>query len=128
MNEKRTSTWPRKTFASAAVIFATVSLSACRSAYIQTFIINQSGRPVHLIEVDYPSASFGTQEIANGAIFMYRFKVQDSGPVKISFVDSHNQAHTASGPKLTEGQAGSLTITVGGDEKVSWGSRLSPSK
>ncbi len=112
----------------AAVSLVCLSLSACRSAFVQTAIINHSGGPVQLVEVDYPSASFGTQEIANDATYHYRFKIQDSGPVKITFTANSNTAYNATGPTLTEGQQGNLTITLEANGKVDWYSQLSTAK
>lgn len=111
---------PGKTLTAAGALLVCLSLSACRSAFVQAQIVNRSGGPVRLIEVDYPSASFGTQQIAGNATFRYRFKVQDSGPVKISYTTADRQNHTATGPILVQGEQGSLTITIGNDGKVSW--------
>ena len=111
-----------------AVFLTCLSLSACHSAFVQTSIVNHSGGPVQLIEVDYPSASFGTQEIANDATYQYRFKIQDSGPVKITFTGNSNKTYTATGPTLSEGQQGNLTITLEANGKVSWTPQLSGGK
>jgi len=105
---------------SAAAFFACLSLASCRSAFVQTAIVNHTGSTVQLIEVDYPSASFGTQQIANNDIYHYRFKIQDSGPIKITFTGARNQIHAVTGPTLTQGQQGTLTITLDGNDKVTW--------
>lgn len=118
-----------KTLTGAAVILAaSVSLSGCRSAYVQTAIVNHTGGPVHLIEVDYPSASFGTQQIDKDAIFNYRFKVQDSGPVKITFTGAHGDVHSSTGPTLNEGEQGTLTVTLESDGRIAWTPVLGTSK
>ena len=67
---------------------------------------------MRLIEVDYPSASFGVESIASHAQFNYRFKIQGSGPVKIEFTDASGNVHDSEGPILTEGQEGHLAIVV----------------
>lgn len=112
----------------AAALFVCASLSACHSAFIQTAIVNHSGSAVHLIEVDYPYASFGTQEIASETTYHYRFKVQGSGPVKITFTGTDNKVYTATGPALNEDQQGSLTITLGAEGNVIWTPAFSNSK
>lgn len=117
---------PQTIAVSAACLLA--CLSACRSAFIQTSIINQTGAPVRLIEVDYPSASFGTQQIEEGTSFKYRFKVQDSGPVTLSFTGADKKVHTSTGPTLTQGQEGTLSITLGSDDSVTWNPHLTTSK
>jgi hypothetical protein len=119
----------KKIFISTTIAFLTcLSLSACRSAFVQTSIVNHSGSEVQLIEVDYPSASFGTQQIANNATYHYRFKIQGSGPVKITYTGVGNKIHTVTGPDLTQGQEGTLIITIDNDGKVMWIPELMSSK
>ena len=106
-------------------LLACLSLSACHSAFVQTSIVNHTGKTVQLVEVDYPSASFGTQQIADGATYHYHFKVQDSGPVKIAFTGDAGKTFSATGPTLEPGQQGNLTITLENDGKVTWTPALS---
>ena len=113
---------------SSAALLACLGLSACRSAFVQTAIENHTGATVRLIEVDYPSASFGTQQIADGATYQYRFKILDSGPVKVIYTGGDNSVRTSTGPTLKEGEQGSLTITLEGGGKVTWTPQLSSSK
>jgi hypothetical protein len=67
----------------------------------------------------YPSASFGTQSLAPGADFHYRFKVLGSGNVKLIYTDTAQHQQKSDGPFLKEGAEGPLTITVG-PEGVHW--------
>lgn len=115
----------RTSLAIATTLLACLSLSACRSAFVQADIINHTGGPVQLIEVDYPDASFGTQQIAPGAIYQYRFKILDSGPVKISFTGPDYKTWTATGPSVHLGQQGKLVITLDRGGKVDWAPALS---
>lgn len=94
--------------------------TGCRSAYVASTVTNNSGSPVTLIEVEYPSASFGVGSLTAGSRFPYRFKVQGSGEIKIQFNDAIGKQHTATGPELQEGQQGTLTISIGPDYEVSW--------
>ncbi len=94
------------------VLVAVLTLAGCHSHYIVATITNGSGAPLNVLQVDYPSASFGTQQLAPGAIFHYRFKLLGSGPVKISFIDAHNGEHAQTGPWLNEGQEGRLDIVM----------------
>jgi hypothetical protein len=105
-----------------------LAISGCRSAFIDAAIVNRSGKPAQLIEVDYPYASFGTQEIATDQTYHYQFKVQGSGPVKITFTGEHNNVHTSTGPVLKEGQHGELTVILGTDGKVNWTTVLSTAR
>jgi hypothetical protein len=94
--------------------------TGCSSAFVAATITNNSGFPVTLIEVDYPSASFGVGSLAAGSQFHYRFKVQGSGPVKMQFTDASGKAHAVSGPDLAEGDRGTLGIAIGQANAVSW--------
>lgn len=93
----------------AAVFFCQIG---CHSAYIEAVVINQTDAPLALVEVDYPSASFGTEDLKPGARYDYRFKILGSGPTKLLWTDSHHRDHTAVGPSLHEGQEGRLVITL----------------
>ena len=64
------------------------------------------------MQVEYPSASFGTQTIAPGKDFHYRFKILGSGPMKITYTDTAQHEQKATGPTLHEGTEGNLTIDV----------------
>lgn len=110
----------------AMVVLATaLSLAGCKSPYIAAVITNQSSTPVTLIEVDYPSASFGVDALAPGASFPYRFKIQGDGPVKVSWTDGSRRTHSATGPKLEQGQQGPLQILIT-SRGVQWTSHLTP--
>ena len=99
----------RPLMALAACLTAT---TGCHSAYIETTVTNHTAQPIELLEVDYPSASFGTQNLAPGASFHYRFKILGAGPTKLLYTDAAHKDHTSSGPDLKEGQEGTLTITL----------------
>jgi len=97
--------------------------TGCHSAFIQTTITNQ-GPTLHTLEVDYPSQSFGTQTLAAGQTFHYRFKVQGSGPIKLQFQDASGKLHASEGPTLEEGSEGSIAVTISPANEVSWSPRL----
>ena len=86
--------------------------TGCHSAYIEATIKNSTGSPVSLVEVDYPSASFGRTTLAADAEYNYRFKILGSGPTKVLWTDSTHHEHSVNGPPLHEGQEGKLTITL----------------
>jgi hypothetical protein len=88
------------------------ALNGCHSPYVETTVSNHTAHPIELIEVDYPSASFGTQNLAPGADFHYRFKVLGSGPTKILYTDSAHKDHKSDGPSMKEGAEGRLQITI----------------
>jgi len=90
---------------------AALTLTGCHSAHIEATISNRTSAPIPLIEVDYPSASFGTQNLAPGHDFHYRFKVLGNGATSVLWTDAAHQDHKAPGPSLKESDEGSLTIT-----------------
>ena len=89
--------------------------AGCRSAYVEATVSNRTTQEIKLIEVAYPSASFGTQSLSPGADFHYRFKVLGEGKLKIDYTDASNQEKKAEGFLLQEGAEGPVTITVAGD-------------
>jgi hypothetical protein len=91
---------------------ALATLTGCHSHYASMDVQNASGKPITLIEVDYPSASFGIDTLAAGATYPYRFKILGDGPTKILWTDAAQHEHTVPGPSLTEGQEGTLTVTI----------------
>jgi hypothetical protein len=101
-----------KRLISGGLLALVVGLSGCKSAFITVTVRNQTGGPVSLLEVDYPSASFGTEAIAAGAEFHYRFKVIGSGRTKVGWVDAAHKEHSVDGPELSEGQEGQIAITL----------------
>lgn len=102
-----------------ALALVTIALTGCRSPYVVTTVINHSSQSIALLEVDYPSASFGTENLAPGADFHYRFKVIGSGNMKLLYTDSAHQDHKSDGPFVKEGAEGSLTIVIS-DSGVAW--------
>ncbi len=111
----------------AALAGSVLFVGGCRSAFVRATIVNHSTQ-VRLVEVDYPSASFGTTNLDSGAEYHYRFKVQGSGTVKMDFVDAHGKAHHTVGPELDEGQEGTLVITIDDAGKVNWAPSLTVAK
>lgn len=102
-----------------------LSVAGCTSPYVNATVKNDTGAPVSLVEVDYPSASFGSDALADGAAYPYRFKVLGSGATKVSWTDAQRKQHTAAGPELHEGQQGQLTITLT-PAGAQWDAHLAP--
>lgn len=89
-----------------------LALSGCHSSFVTAVIANRSSQPIDLIEVSYPSASFGTQSLAPGSDFQYRFKVLGDGNIKLTYTDSAHHERKSEGPFLKEGAEGPITITI----------------
>lgn len=100
----------QRIFATTVILSALLLLSACRSHHVEITVSNQTGAPIRLLEVDYPSASFGTQSLASGATFHYRIQVQGNGPVTVTYTGAANAQPHITGPSLVDHQQGSIEI------------------
>ncbi len=96
----------------ALAVAVMMGAGGCHSAYIETTVRNASGGPISLLEVDYPSASFGKEALAMGAEYHYRFKVLGNGPTKVLWTDAGQHEHSVPGPSLNEGDEGRLVVTI----------------
>ena len=97
-----------------------LGLGGCRSAMIDADVANHTADTLSVLEVDYPSASFGTQSLGPGQDFHYRFKVLGSGPTALLWTDAAHKDHKISGPTLREGDEGKLTITFNPGASPTW--------
>jgi hypothetical protein len=94
------------------VAMALLCLGGCHSYHIDSTIENRTGKAVRLLEVDYPSASFGAGTVDNGADLHYRFQVRGSGPIKIQYTAAGDGVVAINGPSLEERQEGRLEIVL----------------
>jgi len=104
-----------------------LALAGCRSRFVEVTIVNQ-GPALHVMEFDYPSASFGVNLLASGAKYNYRFKVQGPGPLSLQYEDAAGHTHTAAGPKVDLGDQGSLLVNVDSTGAVKWSPSLTNPK
>ncbi len=110
------------------ILFAAFApLSGCHSYHVDTTIENRTGTDIQLLEVDYPSASFGADRLAAGAIFHYRFQILGRGPLKIQFSGPGGHLVQATGPTLAEHQQGQLQIILLPEGKCQFLPHLTPS-
>ena len=107
------------------VMVGLLGIGGCKSAYVEADVVNATGAAVSLVEVDYPSASFGVESLPAGAKYHYRFKILGDGATKILWTDAARKEHTVGGPVLKEGQQGGLTVTIGGNT-AEWKTALQP--
>lgn len=97
----------------AALLFPVALLAAgCHSYQVESTVENRTGAPIKLLEVDYPSASFGVDALANGAAYHYHFEIRDSGPLKVQYTDPQERQIKITGPTLYERQQGRLQIIL----------------
>jgi hypothetical protein len=116
----------RKTAHAIAWLAALGALAGCHSYHIDTTIENRTGATIELLEVDYPSASFGADAIAADADFHYRFDVLGSGPITIEYTDAQRKAVKAAGPTLYERQEGRMQIVLLPGGRVQFQPELTP--
>jgi hypothetical protein len=100
-----------------AIALPALMLAAgCHSYHVETTVENRTGAPIQLLEVDYPSASFGADGLAADGVFHYRIQLRGSGPIKVLYtVTGASRAQHAveiEGPTLTERQEGRLQIVL----------------
>lgn len=98
---------------------------ACHSYHIDATIENRTGSAISLMEVDYPSASFGADALAANGVFHYSFQTRGSGQVSVQYtVDGHQVQ--VKGPTLHEGQQGRMEIVLLPSGKVEFHPSLQP--
>jgi hypothetical protein len=94
----------------AVAFIALVALAGCRSRVVKVELVNTGTEPVSTIIVDYPSATFGKDNLAPGETFSYAIKPLETGPLKLQFTDAKGGTHTYTGPTLHKDDEGSLEI------------------
>jgi hypothetical protein len=104
-----------------------LGVAGCKSRFIEVTIVNQ-GPTLHVMEFDYPSASFGSNQLAMGAKYHYRFKVQGPGSLSLQYEDASGHTRTAEGPKVNLGDQGSLLVNVAPNGAVTWSPNLTNPK
>ena len=107
--------------------FCVLGLAGCRSRFVEATIVNQ-GPALHVMEFDYPSASFGANQLASGAKYHYRFKIQGDGPLSLQYEDGTGHLHTAAGPNVELGDQGALLVTITPTGTVTWSPNLTNPK
>jgi hypothetical protein len=99
-------------------IFAVVTVAAlvvvtgCHSYHVETTVENHTGGPIQLLEVDYPSASFGVNSLAAGVEYHYRIQLRGSGPLKVQYTGGDGRLTQVDGPLLIERQEGRIEIVL----------------
>lgn len=110
----------------AAALLSPLLLAAgCHSYHIDTTVENRTGAAIKLLEVDYPSASFGADAVAAGADFHYRIQIEGSGPLKITYTANDKQFQIK-GPDLVQRQQGRLEIVLLPNGKAEFHPEITP--
>ncbi len=96
----------------AVLLPAVLTAAGCHSYHVETTVENRTGAAVQLLEVDYPSASFGADGLAAGADFHYRIQIQGTGQIKVQYTAPGGHEEQVTGPRLSQGQQGRLQIVL----------------
>jgi hypothetical protein len=123
---KRYRNWFRQILLSTIACALLLGITGCKSYWINASIENQTGQTIHELEVDYPTASFGTNSLTPGASMRYRFQVRGSGPVKVEYTLRDGKTTHAQGLTLAEHQKGELLIRLLPQGKVEFSPKLEP--
>jgi hypothetical protein len=116
----------RRGILAATLLSALMAAAGCHSYHVESTVENRTGGAVQLVEVDYPSASFGIESLAAGAVFHYRIQLRGSGPLKVQFTGSDGRQAQMDGPTVAERQEGQLEIVLLPGGKVEFHSALTP--
>ena len=93
-------------------VVALVMAPGCHSYHVETTVENHTGGPIRLLEVEYPSASFGVNSMAAGEEYHYRIQLRGIGPIKVQYMGSDGRKTQVEGPMLSERQEGLLEIVL----------------
>ena len=105
-----------------AVLFT----AGCHSYHIETTVENHTGGTITLVEIDYPSASFGIDTLAPDGSVHHRIQIRDSGPLNVQYTGRHGRQVQVQGPTLAEKHEGSLEIVLLPDGKAEFHPSLNP--
>ena len=125
----RLKTRPFKAAIAVALLFiGLLSLAGCHSYHIETTVENRTGAPIQLLEVDYPTASFGADKLETGAVYHYRIQLRGSGPLKVQYSAADGHQAQIDGPTVAERQEGGLQIVLLPGGKAEFHPQLTPAK
>jgi hypothetical protein len=107
------------------LLSALLATTGCRSRHVEITVENRTGAAIQLLEVDYPSASFGADRLAADGNFHYRIQISGTGPLKVAYTAAGHQ-ETINGPTLAEDQQGRLEILLLPGGKAEFHPELTP--
>ena len=103
----------------AAILMAALLIfTGCHTHPFEITVENRSGTPIRLLEVDYPSASFGADNLAAGEIYRDKVQLRGSGAVKVAYTAADGRLMQSTGVELAEREEGRLEIVLLGEGKV----------
>ena len=84
----------------AAIAIPAIGMAmGCHSYHIETTVENRTGAAIELLEVDYPSASFGSDRLAADGVYRYRIQLRGDGPLKVQYTGADGKPGAGYGTK-----------------------------
>jgi hypothetical protein len=106
------------------LLFISALITGCRSYHVLITVENRTGAAIQLLEVDYPSASFGADTLSSGGRLSYSIQVRGTSPIKVQYKSAYGAQRQISGPSLTEKDEGRLEIVLLPDGKAEFTPQL----
>jgi len=91
---------------------ALLALSACHSYHVDATVTNRTGQRIQLLEVTYPSASFGANSMEPGEVIHAPIQFRNEGKAHVHYIGPAGAAIEIDGPEFHENQEGSLEIIL----------------
>jgi hypothetical protein len=107
---------------------AVLGVTGCRSHHVDATVENHTGAAIRLLEVDYPSASFGADSVGADSVLRYRIQLQGQGQLKVQYTAPDGHQTQIDGPVLVEGQEGQLDIVLQPGGKAEFHPQLTPAR
>jgi hypothetical protein len=110
------------------LLLGALAFTGCHSYHIESTLVNNTGHSIELLEVQYPSASFGANHMEPGEVLHYRIQILGQGPLKVHYFNkSYSETQTnIDGPEIHEKQEGTLQIILLPDGKAQFLPQLKP--
>jgi hypothetical protein len=122
----RRRSWVREWILAVTALPALTIAAGCHSYHVDITIENRTGGAIQLLEVDYPSASFGSDTLAAGSVYHYRIQLRGSGPIKVQYTAADGRQVQITGPTFVERQQGKLEIDLLPEGKARFHPDLTP--
>jgi hypothetical protein len=103
---------------SASLASFLILAAGCRSHHVEITVENRTGQPIHQLEVDYPSASFGADSLEPGQVIRSSIQVRNYGPLMVLYIAPDRHQAKITGPTLVEKQEGKLSVVLLPDDKA----------
>lgn len=116
--------YPMIALALLAMIFA-AGCKDYRSFWVNVTVVNHTGASIRDIEVDYPTASFGINQLAAGAVYHYRLKVSGKGKIHAQYPGALDKIIRVDGPVLQDNDQGQIQIDLEPGNKIEFTQTLS---